>query len=349
VSNFDAPSMQIVIPFRGSLVHLEECVATTRAALPPNGSILVFDDRSIASGRPLFLSHREYVFTGGIGLAKVIEFSKKHINSDFVALMAGDDIPALNRFHLQLELLATHKFDLCLGLQAKFKYNKFRVPALSGSFLGNEFHNSLLLLGPYGADGTIMMTSSFYHDKYILEPNDSFSDWALALKHYPGSKIAYLNSVLVYYRQHSGQVTRKARNLWIESSVKSNWLSLLGQLTDIDSVSIGAFNAVAAPWYRSKISNQEIKETVHILNQIINSYEQDSLNHRSAVSIEKIIIRRLIFRINPINISFMLVQLRKLNISNVYFKTTLEIIVLMKEFVVSIGNTPRVITPPAYV
>jgi hypothetical protein len=80
---------------------------------------------------------------------------------------------------------------------------------------------------------------------------------------------------------------------------------------------------------------------------MINSYERDNLSHRSAVSIEKIIIRRLIFRINPINISFMLVQLRKLNISNVYFKTTLEIIVLMKEFVVSIGSTPRVITPPA--
>jgi hypothetical protein len=278
---------------------------------------LVFDDRPGSPDRPFFLSQNEYFFTGGIGLPQVIEVSKKHITSDFVALMAGDDIPALNRFHLQLESLATSEFDLCLGLQAKFKHSKFRVPALSGSFLGSEFDNSLLLLGPYGADGTIMMTSTFYRDKYILDPTDSFSDWALALKHYPGSKIAYLNSVLVYYRQHSGQVTRNARNLWIESSVKLNWLNLLGKLADIDSVSIGAFNVVAAPWYRSKISNQEIREAVDILNQIINSYEQNNLSHSSVVSIEKIIIRRLIFRINLANTYFILNQLRKLNISKI--------------------------------
>jgi hypothetical protein len=181
----------------------------------------------------------------------------------------------------------------------------------------------------------------------VLDPNDSFSDWALALKHYPGSKIAHLNSVLVYYRQHSGQVTRKARNLWLESSVRPNWINLLDKLTGIDSVSIGAFNVVAAPWYRSKISNQEIKEAVDILNQIINSFEQNNLSHISVVSIEKIIIRRLIFRINLANFYFMLNQLRKLNISKIYFKTTLEIMLLVKDFVISIGNTPRVITPPA--
>lgn len=347
MSNILDPSLLVVIPFRGSLVHLEECVNSTKASLPLNGSLLVFDDRPGSPDRPFFLSQNEYFFTGGIGLPQVIEVSKKHITSDFVALMAGDDIPALNRFHLQLESLATSEFDLCLGLQAKFKHGKFRVPALSGSFLGSEFDNSLLLLGPYGADGTIMMTSSFYRDKYILDPTDSFSDWALALKHYPGSKIAYLNSVLVYYRQHSGQVTRKARNLWIESSVKPNWLNLLGKLTDIDSVSIGAFNVVAAPWYRSKISNQEIKEAVDILNQIINSYEQNNLSHSSVVSIEKIIMRRLIFRINLANSYFILNQLRKLNISKIYLKAFLEVILLVKDFVISIGNTPRVITPPA--
>ena len=192
-----------------------------------------------------------------------------------------------------------------------------------------------------------MMTSSFYRNKYILDPTDSFSDWALALMHYPDSRIAYLNSVLVYYRQHSGQVTRNARNLWIESSVKPNWEELLDKLTDVTSVSNGAFNVVAAPWYRSKISNQEIKEAVHILNQIINEYEGNNLSSGSVKSIEKIIIRRLIFRINPINSYFILNQLRKLNISKIYFKATLEVILLMKDFVISIGNTPRVITPPA--
>jgi hypothetical protein len=243
-------------------------------------------------------------------------------------------------------LLATGGFDLCLGLQEKFKHSKFRVPALSGSFLGNEFDSSLLLLGPYGADGTIMMTSSFYRDKYILDPNDSFSDWALALMHYPESNIAYLKSVLVYYRQHSGQVTRNARNLWIESSVKPNWEKLLGKLTDVTSVSNGAFNLVAAPWYRSKISNEEINEAVNIINQIINGYERNDLSLDSVHSIEKIIIRRLIFRINRGNVYFMLNQLRKLNISKIYFKTILEILLLMKDCVISIGNTPRVITPP---
>jgi hypothetical protein len=233
-----------------------------------------------------------------------------------------------------------------VGLQTKFKHSKFRVPALSGSFLGNEFDNSLLLLGPYGADGTIMMTSSFYQDKYILNPNDSFSDWTLALKYYPDSRIAYLNSLLVYYRQHSGQVTRNPRKLWEESSVRVNWLSLLFRLTEIKSVSNGAFNVVAAPWYRSRIDNREINESVIIFNEIIKRLKKNHLSQSSIRSIEKIIIRRLIFRINLNNYFFIFTQIRRLNISNAYFKTALEIMVLLKEFAFSIGNSPRFINPP---
>ncbi len=340
------PSLQIVIPFRGSLDHLEECVNNTRRGLPQSGSILVFDDRSGSPEKPIFLSQNEYVFTGGIGLPQVVEFSKKFVSSDFIALMAGDDIPSLDRFHLQLAQLVTGKFDLCLGLQKKFKHNNSRVPALSGLFLGDEFDVSLLLLGPYGADGTIMMTSSFYRNNYILDPNDSFSDWALALMHYPESRIAYLKSELVNYRQHSGQVTRNTRNLWIKSLVKPNWEKLLCQLTEVSSASNGAFNVVAAPWYRSKISNQEIKEALNILNQIINSYKQKNMSHSSLVSIERIIIRRLIFRLNLKNASFILANLSKLKIPKIYFKFISEAIVLIKEFIFSIGSSPRVISPP---
>ena len=338
-------TLEIVIPFRGSLAHLEECVYNTKIGLPPHSRILVFDDRPVFSERPTFLSQDEYIFTGGIGLPKVIEVSKKHITSDFVALMAGDDIPVVNRFQLQLGSLASGEFDLCFGPQSKFKYRRFQVPALSGLFQGDEFDISLLLLGPYGADGTIMMTSSFYRDKYILDPNDSFSDWALALMHYPESRIAYLNSVLVYYRQHSGQVTRNTRNLWIGSLVKQNWENLLGRLTDVSSVSNGAFNMIAAPWYRSKISHQEIKEAVNILNQIINGYKQKNMSHSSLVSIERIMIRRLIFRLNLKNVCFILANLSELNIPKIYFKFISEAIVLLKEFIFSIGSSPRVISP----
>lgn len=349
MSSVQHPSLQIVIPFRGSLDHLEECVNNTKRSLPQSGRILVFDDRSGSANKPFFLSQNEYVFTGGIGLPQVIEVSKKYVSSDFVALMAGDDIPSLNRFHLQLAILATGEFDLCLGLQTKFKHSNLRVPALSGLFLGDEFDVSLLLLGPYGADGTIMMTSSFYRDNYILDPNDSFSDWALALMHYPKSRIAYLKSELVYYRQHSGQVTRNTRNLWIESLVKPNWEKLLCKLTDVTSASNGAFNVVAAPWYRSKISNQEIKEAVNIMNQIINGFKKKNMSHSSLVSIERIMIRRLIFRVNLKNAYFILANLSELNIPKIYFKFISEATVLLKEFVFSIGSSPRVISPPDHV
>ena len=345
MASLNHPSLQVIIPFRGSLAHLEECVNETKLSLPQNCKILVFDDRSNFSERPSFLLKDEYIYTGGIGLPQVIETSKNYITSDYIALMAGDDIPVKNRFSTQLELLETHNFDLCLGRQSKFKQSKIRVPALAGSFLGNEFDSSLLLLGPYGADGTIMMTSMFYYEKYALDPNDSFSDWALALRHYPDSKIAYINSVLVHYRQHSGQVTRNARNLWGESSVKDNWLRLLFKLTNVNSVSNGAFNVIAAPWYRSQIHTQEINEAVNILNKIINRYQQNNLSYISIASIERIIIRRLIFRIDLFNVFFILIQLHRLNISKIYLKTMLETLTLLKELVFSIGNSPRLITP----
>ena len=119
----------------------------------------------------------------------------------------------------------------------------------------------------------------------------------------------------------------------------------MGRLTDVSSVSNGAFNMIAAPWYRSKISHQEIKEAVNILNQIINGYKQKNMSHSSLVSIERIMIRRLIFRLNLKNVCFILANLSELNIPKIYFKFISEAIVLLKEFIFSIGSSPRVISP----
>lgn len=340
-------SLQIIIPFRGSLDHLEDCVKQCRLYSPKNANILVFDDRSTFVEKPDFLTENEYFPTGGVGLPQVVEFSKKFISADFVAIMAGDDIPAPNRFNLQLDLLSSQSLDLSIGRQEKFKQKNSRVPALAGSFLGDVFDSSILLLGAYGADGTIMMTSTFYREKYILDATDSFSDWSLALCQYPHSKISYTNKILVYYRQHSGQVTRNKRNLWIESKVKNHWLALLSELTDINWVSQAALNVIAAPWYRSDVNKEEIDEALEILNKIIESYEKNNLDRITIASIEKIIIRRLIFRMNFANAFFLLKRLRTLDISNVYRKTLFESLTLCYEFIRSIGNAPRIINPPA--
>jgi len=329
----------VIVPFRGSEVELKECVDSIRKSKESEFRILVVDDRDTFINRPNFLKTDEYVFTGGIGLSNVITLSKSHVTEEYVALIAGDDLMFENRLNLQLKEIIKSKTEICLGQMKKFSSTHKEIESLVGKPTIKKFSKVWLLLGAYGADGTIFMTKKFYLDKYLLDPTDSYSDWALALRNYP-LNIAYVPQDLVYYRQHQGQTTRNTRNNFLSSSVFEEWQSLFGQLFNAKP-NQNIFLIISAPWYRLKITKSELKESVLYFNMILEYFNTQDFDLEERNSLERIIIRRFIFRVNVHNFRTVLICLKKLNVSQCMSKSVSEFFVILYSLLRFKGIKPR--------
>jgi glycosyltransferase involved in cell wall biosynthesis len=146
--------------------------------------------------------------TKGIGYANALNESKRFIQSPYVAILNSDDRYHPLKLYNQIKRLERDKSDICLGRLVK-KIYKFNYPAIGLSIKNLDNYNSkLLLLGPYGADSTIVVRRRIWL-KYFEYPIDiKSSDWALALTIYDKLNISYEDSAIYYYRVHDKQVTR---------------------------------------------------------------------------------------------------------------------------------------------
>jgi hypothetical protein len=312
----------VVIPFRGDLNYLELAVKSVRESSFKDYRILVFDDNEQPEGTPYFLHNGEYFPTGGIGLPAVIEFSKSMVHEEYIALLAGDDMMGASRFQLQLDSIRLSNAKICLSRMQKFSSMQANLEMLTGNPKIETFTKLWLLLGAYGADGTILMTNDFYQKKYVLDPKDSYSDWVLALKSYP-SKIAYVPEELVFYRQHEGQTTRKSRNDFLQSGVYAAWKEVYEDFFQ-STPPIESFVIISAPWLRVKILPKDIRESGSFMKLILNEFRYKSFTPSEIESLESVIIRRYIFRANVQNMPAILSVLSDLKIRHVYLKLILE-------------------------
>lgn len=286
----------LIIPFRGEISQLSEAVSSARDSSFKDFRILVFDDNDLPQGGLDFLEEEEYFPTGGIGLPAVVEFSKNLISEDYVAILAGDDIMSSSRLQLQLSAIERGGEEICLSRMQKFSHSHKKIQMLSGSPEIETFTKVWLLLGAYGADGTILMTSDFYRNKYVLDPIDSYSDWTLALTNYP-KKIAYVPENLVFYRQHEGQTTRKNRNDFLQSGVYPAWKNTFNEIFGSFPTQ-DIFLILGAPWFRCSISPKSILRSRHYATQILASFHNESFTRIDKESAELLILRRYLFRLN---------------------------------------------------
>jgi glycosyltransferase involved in cell wall biosynthesis len=315
-------TIAVVVPFRGELKYLDEAVDSIRKSSFKDYRLLVFNDNEQPQETPYFLHNDEYFSTGGIGLPAVIELSKSMVNEEYIALLAGDDMMGASRFQLQLAAIRLIKAEVCLSRMQKFSSVQSNLEMLTGNPKIETFTKLWLLLGAYGADGTILMTNDFYQKKYVLDPNDSYSDWVLALNNYP-SKIAYVPEELVFYRQHEGQTTRKSRNSFLQSGVYAAWKEVYEDFFQ-STPPTKSFVIISAPWLRVKILPQDIRESSSFMKLILNEFRYKSFTSSEIESLESVIIRRYIFRANIQNLPAILSVLSDLKIRHVYIKLFLE-------------------------
>jgi len=331
----------VVIPFRGDLDYLELAVKSVRESSFKDYRILVFDDNEQPEGTPYFLHNDEYFPTGGIGLPAVIEFSKSMVNEEYIALLAGDDMMGASRFQLQLDSIRSSNAKICLSRMQKFSSTQANLEMLTGNPKIETFTKLWLLLGAYGADGTILMTNDFYQKKYVLDPNDSYSDWVLALKSYP-SKIAYVPEELVFYRQHEGQTTRKSRNDFLQSGVYAAWKEVYKDFFQ-STPPIESFLIISAPWFRTKITAKDILRSRFYMQQILEGFRSEKFTPSEIDSLESIVIKRYIYRSNIQNMPSVLYVLHKLKIKHVYIKLLIESIRIARAILLQNDIRPRLV------
>ena len=331
----------VVIPFRGEISHLAQAVNSVRESSFKDFRILVFDDNDQPRGSLDFLQDDEYFPTGGIGLPAVIEFSKNLIFEDFVAILAGDDIMSTSRLKFQLDAIRKVDSEICLSKMQKFSLSHEKIEMLSGSPEIETFTKAWLLLGAYGADGTILMTTNFYKNKYVLDPIDSYSDWTLALAKYP-SQIAYVPEELVFYRQHEGQTTRKNRNDFLQSGVYPAWKNTFNEIFG-SSPTQDTFLILGAPWFRCSISPSSILKSRIYAAQILASFHNESFTRVDQESAELLILRRYLFRLNLKNLVPILYVIFRLDVNQANRRMLREALKVAKSLIFQRDVRPRFI------
>lgn len=331
----------VVIPFRGELSYLAQAVNSVRESSFKDFRILVFDDNDRPHGGLDFLQDGEYFPTGGIGLPAVIEFSKNLISEDFVAILAGDDIMSSSRLQLQLSAIEKSGAEICLSKMEKFSQSHKKIEMLSGSPEIETFTKVWLLLGAYGADGTILMTTDFYTKNYVLDPVDSYSDWTLALTNYP-NQIAYVPEDLVFYRQHEGQTTRRNRNDFLYSGVYPAWKNTFNEIFGSSPMQ-DTFLILGAPWFRCSITPRSILKSRIYAAQILASLHNQIYTRVDRESVELLILRRYLFRLSIRNLVPILYVLSRLDIRQANRRMLREALKVAKSLIFQREVKPRFI------
>ena len=332
-------TIAVVIPFWGDLKFLELAIKSVRESSFKDYRILVFDDNEQTQETPHFLDSDEYFSTGGVGLPAVIELSKSIVDEEYIALLAGDDMMDASRLQLQLDAIRCINSEICLSRMRKFSSTHTNLEMLTGYPKINTFTKLWLLLGAYGADGTILMTNDFYQKRYVLDPIDSYSDWILALTNYP-TKIAYVPEELVLYRQHEGQTTRKSRNDFLESGVYDAWRKVYEDFFK-STPPIESFLIISAPWFRGKIRFNDIVHSKLFMRQILERFRSENFTPTEIRSLESIIIRRYIARANIHNIPAVMSVLFHLRIRHLFIKLLIEIAKVTRAILIQRDIKPR--------
>jgi len=173
----------------------------------------------------------------------------------------------------------------------------------------------------------------------VLDPIDSYSDWTLALANYP-NQIAYIPEDLVFYRQHEGQTTRKNRNDFLQSGVYPAWQRTFKEFFG-SSPTQDILLILGAPWFRCDISPRSILKSRIYAAQIIASFRDRSYTKVDQESVEILILRRYLFRINLKNLIPVLFVVFRLDIKQAIRRMLREALKVAKSLICQRDIKPR--------
>ena len=162
----------------------------------------------------------------GNNYMEALRFGLTQANHDAIGLMNSDDLIDSSRFYRQLEKLHSEQSDVCLCWIQKIDLKGKKLPSLTGKLPFQDFHPSFLLLGPIGADATWVFTKEWATSHTLFADVLDSSDFAVALRVLPKSKVCVVPEYLYLYRTHNSQVTSQR--------IMPNPTHELGMLADLN-------------------------------------------------------------------------------------------------------------------
>jgi len=142
------------------------------------------------------------------GYASALNCARNVIKSDFVGILNSDDYLHKKKIITQIRCMQKHKSDLCIGRLVK-KKRGIIYPSLAINLGKNDvYHPSLLLLGAYGANASVLVRKSVWLRYFNFDEESKSSDWSTALNSYSKLSISYEPKSKYFYRMHSGQITK---------------------------------------------------------------------------------------------------------------------------------------------
>jgi hypothetical protein len=256
-------TLTVIIPV-SRLDWLKECLDSVQLSVSASAidtEVLLVDTRK--KTKPTlskaysneFLKIRTICLPGAT-YGEALDFSKFAVNSKYVALMNDDDLVTADRFSSQYMRILSDDAEICV---AKFKHFGDRKISLNLQPL-QKFTYEMLFLGPYCANATSFMETSFFQNLPSLKSENW--DWNVALLNFKNARITYLPKVVYLYRQHEGQTTR-------EADYRSNLFdSMSPQLTQSfqafsgKEISNSALKALAFPYLSNRVKVKEFVELI---------------------------------------------------------------------------------------
>jgi len=202
----------------------------------------------------------------GASYSEALDYSKNHINSQFVALMNDDDLVSKDRFLKQYKLIVSNDAEVCIG---KFR----RLGTMSFSFNLQPFKTfsyEMLFLGPYCANATWLLKTEFF--KNLPSLNSKNWDWNIALMVLMSARVTYLPQVVYFYRQHDGQITRRPEyRLELFDSVYPQLEESL-RLSYGFVTSSKVIKAIAFPYLPNDVGSKDLLQVLRIFWRLRKSF-----------------------------------------------------------------------------
>lgn len=296
----------VILPFHIKNQYLNEAIESCLSTKNCPIRLLLIDTRrqDIAAQDPIQkYKSSETILAPQKTYLEAIEIGVNKSETNFIAIMNSDDLVAPDRFSKQMTRLIQTNSDLCITNIRKFsKKLEKPIPPLLGKFHHDEFLIELLLFGSYGADATWLFTKNWAIRNEVFSHPADISDWLVALRVFPKTRICKVNEELYFYRMHKDQVTRKKNeqeHILVESLLEFN--KSLG-LPSLNYFSASALAGLARPTAKNYFLQIELSDLEKWFNALLN---------RNPRSIEENIMFQKIFRRRLLLVSLCNIRLIK--------------------------------------
>lgn len=200
-------TVDVILPFHRNDEYLRIAIDSALSSKDVEVRLLLIDDRKIwepIQDLDAYVTCR----TGGIGYAGAINSARKHLQSNYVALMNSDDWSDPERLKKQISAITFGESEFSICALKKFRGLK-SLTANLGELTGDKYDPRSLILGAYGANATLLGTREAWLQEVFFFESD-VSDWVTAFQLLPRIMPEFVNETLYWYRQHENQITNSS-------------------------------------------------------------------------------------------------------------------------------------------